>query len=320
MKTGGLLDVLGEAIELLGPPVKVEHHRAWATFWCPFHDDAARRGERGRPNFGVQLEEGYWKCLRCGASGPSLVILRKKLGAWRPRSGAVAAAIEPPLVSRLNEALSEARAAFPGSPAEGYSTRRGLRSHVTLAYGLGYGVPSPNVHAETVQAARRSRLVGEDGRWLWAGGLVYADPPVNPTTIQVRHLRQDGDAKYQTWGRLTRPLGAWRLPRATRTIVVVEGLLDMLVIAQTLRERREDGSTGVLYTGGASPSRPILTWFAARPYDYLLIPDPDDAGQSWAMALQAAIRRGEGRACLERTPRDLDPDQAVLAGWWPQAL
>jgi hypothetical protein len=320
MKAVETMNVLNEAVELLGPPVKVEQHRGWAIFWCPFHEDAARRGRRGQPNFGVQLDQGYWKCLRCGASGSNIPALRKKLGIWRtPPAGATSRRVAP-LVNRLNEALSEARAALPGSPAERYITQRGLRPFAALNYGLGYGVPLPNVHLEVVQAARQARLVANDGRWLWAGGLVYADPPVNPVTIQVRHLRPEGGKKYQTWGRLTRPLGSWRFTTATRTVIVSEGLLDMLVIAQALRDRREDGSTGAIYTGGASPSRPMLEWFAACTYEFLLVPDPDEAGQGWARALKAAIRRGEGQVQLAHTPDGLDPDQAVLSGWWPEGV
>jgi len=322
------MDILSQAVDLLGPPVKVERHRGWAIFWCPFHDDVARRGNRGRPNFGVQLEGGYWKCLRCGASGPNLPALGRKLGAWRPPPAAGSPQqSEPPKVARLNEALSEARSALPNSPAERYMAQRGLRPYAALAFGLGNGVPLPNVHLEVVQAARQARLVASDGRWLWAGGLVYADPPVDPITIQVRHLRADGDvvglrptSKYQTWGRLARPLGSWRLNIKTRTVIVVEGLLDMLVIAQSLRDRREDDGIGVIYTGGASPSRPMLEWFAACAFDFLLIPDPDEAGRGWAKALQAAIRRGGGQVRLARTPNGLDPDQAVLSGWWPQGV
>jgi hypothetical protein len=74
------MDILSEAIELLGSAVKVERHRGWAIFWCPFHADSTRQGEGGRPNFGVQLDQGFWKCLRCGASGPNLAALRRKLG------------------------------------------------------------------------------------------------------------------------------------------------------------------------------------------------------------------------------------------------
>jgi len=320
MKTVAVMDILNEAVKILGPPVKVEQHRGWAIFWCPFHDDAARHGKRGQPNFGVQLDQGYWKCLRCGASGPNLAALQKKLGVWRPAPSTAPLRQGASRVNQLNEALSEARAALPGSPAERYILQRGLRPNATLTYGLGYGVPLPNVHLEVVQAARQARLVANDGQWLWAGGLVYADPPVNPIAIQVRHLRSDVDKKYQTWGRLTRPLGSWRFTPATRTVIVSEGLLDMLVIAQALRDRREDKTTSVIYTGGASPSRPMLEWFAACAYEFLLIPDPDEAGRGWAKVLKAAIRRGEGQAQVVRTPDGLDPDQAVLSGWWPIGL
>ena len=73
-------DILSAAEEILGPAVRVERHRDWAIFWCPFHGDEDRAGQGGHPNFGVHLVEGYWKCLRCGASGGSLNALRQKLG------------------------------------------------------------------------------------------------------------------------------------------------------------------------------------------------------------------------------------------------
>ena len=46
-------DTLSQAQELLGPPVRIEAHRGWAVFWCPFHNDAARAGQGGHANFGV---------------------------------------------------------------------------------------------------------------------------------------------------------------------------------------------------------------------------------------------------------------------------
>lgn len=320
MKADATMDILKEAVEILGQPVKVEGHRGWAIFWCPFHNDAARRGRRGQPNFGVQLDEGYWKCLRCGASGPSIPVLRRKLGSWRPGPPVAFTQRKTSRISRLDEALSEARAALPGSLAEQFLIQRGLRPSAALTYGLGFGVPHPSVHLDVVQAARHARLVAEDGHWLWSGGLVYADPPVHPITIQVRHLRSGGDKKYQTWGRLHRPLGSWRLTQKTCTVIVLEGLLDMLVVAQALRDRREDTSIGVVYTGGASPSRPMLEWFATCGFGFLLIPDPDEAGRGWTKALKTAIQRGSGKLRVIRTPDSLDPDQAVLRGWWPEGI
>src|SRR5664280_2431683 len=79
------IDILAEATNLLGPPVITSDHRGWVHWWCPFHPLSSRAGHCGHPNFGVNLEIGYYKCLRCGASGPSLSHLSYKLGkGWRP--------------------------------------------------------------------------------------------------------------------------------------------------------------------------------------------------------------------------------------------
>ena len=78
-------EILAQAEELLGKAVKVEAHRDWAIFWCPFHGDHDRAGRGGHANFGVHLVKGYWKCLRCGQSGGSLRSLGSKLGqGWTP--------------------------------------------------------------------------------------------------------------------------------------------------------------------------------------------------------------------------------------------
>ncbi len=117
-------DILTTAEEILGPAVRVERHREWATFWCPFHNDADRAGQGGHPNFGVHLSKGYWKCLRCGASGGSLKSLSYKLGkGWQPPVSAMLPTHSerpPTQVERLDEAMAEARANVQRSPAWGY--------------------------------------------------------------------------------------------------------------------------------------------------------------------------------------------------------
>ena len=247
-----MYDILNEAQEILGQAVRVEEHRGWAIFWCPFHDDAARAGRGGHPNFGINIhsEKGYWKCLRCGESGPSLAALRRKLGVSHPKP------VTPyretrSRVNGLDEALAEARAALLRSQAWDYLQSRTIRPYTALTYGLGYGLPAPKVHRDTVETARSSRLVAQDGRWLWSGGVVYADPLTRPVTIQVRHLSKRMDKKYQTWGRLTQPLGAWRLKASTQIVVVVEGMFDMLAFAQALHDRQTETVVPV-FTGGAS--------------------------------------------------------------------
>lgn len=317
------MDILSEVEALLGKAAEVDH-RGWATFWCPFHQDAQRAGRGGRPNLGVNLQEGYWKCLRCGASGRTIDALRKQLGDPTPPRRMTPAILpaSPLKIERLLEALAECRTQLPGSPADAYLLSRGLGAYARLTYNLGFGVAFPQVHLDTFQAARDSRLIGPEGAWLWAGGVIYADPPMRPSLIQVRHLRADAPKKYQTWGRYQQPCGAWRIRENTRTLLVVEGLFDMLVAAQHLHDRRLEHSVVPIYTGGATPSRRQLDWFRARgaSHEFILIPDSDDAGDAWTRLILHALRRGHGHPRVERTPRKLDPDEAILAGWWPKGL
>ena len=327
-------DILAEATRILGQPVRIDQRRGWATWWCPFHPDAERAGQRKQPNFGINLEEGNWKCLRCGTSGPSLKVLEKKLGTWTP----------PPLqqktthrrvkshVEALDEALAEARSALMRSPAVGYLNGRGIRQYTALVYGLGYGVPVPAVHRSTLEAAKQSMLVRRDGAWLWAGGVVYADPPTQPTVLNVRYIPDDQlprgtrswtpKQNHHSWGNRLCPLGSWRITPATKLLVVVEGLFDMLMFGQALHDRQMYPEVVAVYTNGASPAYQMLEWFAAAGgFEYLLVPDPDEAGEGWTEAVVAAIRsQGNTRFRVVETPDGLDPDEAILAGWWPKGV
>ena len=157
-------NILSAAEEILGTAVRVEHHRDWAIFWCPFHNDASREGEGGHPNFGVHLVKGYWKCLRCGATGGSLNSLRNKLG-----SGLEATCIgnahrharqrPPSQVQLLDEAVSEARSVVQRSPAWSYLAGRGVTPYTALVYGLGLW------HSRSTSPSRdhRSRKTIHDG-------------------------------------------------------------------------------------------------------------------------------------------------------------
>ena len=316
--------ILSQAIELLGPPVKPDDGRGWCHWWCPFHPDAERAGRSGQPNFGINVlsDHGYWKCLRCGARGGSLAALRRKLPGARPNEYRPMEKRRPkPGLEALDEAIAETRAAMMRSPAWEYIQSRGVRPPTSLTYGLGYGVPDPMVGSTTRRLAETSRLVRSDGTWLWAGGVVYADPPTVPRMIQVRHLRPGAGKKYQTWGKLAVPLGAWRLkPSRHQILIVVEGMFDMLSMAQALQDRRLENVLPV-YTGGAAVSRAILNWFEAHPeYAYVLVPDHDQAGDDWAAALQGTIKKGGGLSLVAHTPDKLDPDEALMDGWWPEGL
>jgi hypothetical protein len=327
-------DILEQAEELLGKAVKVETNRDWGIFWCPFHNDSARAGNGGHANFGVHLEQGYWACLRCGAKGGSLNALRLKLGKdWKPIQvvSAPYKHVAPSQTALLDEALAETRAHVQTSPAWAYLAERGLEAYTALVYGLGYGLPKPFVSRQTLDAAYQSRLVMSKRMWLWAGSVVYADPPIHPSVINVRYLPDDRlppgtrtfvpEENHRTWGNRIRPLGSWRIGKRTKTLVVLEGLFDMLLFAQALRQRGMDSEVTAVYTNGACPSARMLDWFSLHnQYDYLLIRDPDEAGTQWTVAVAKAIQRGNGNARIAAPPDPFDPDEAILHGWWPSNL
>jgi DNA primase len=136
----------------------------------------------------------------------------------------------------------------------------------------------------------------------------------------VRHLRQGADKKYQTWGRLSQPLGAWRLKTSTQIVIVLEGVFDMLTFAQALHDRQLDAIIPV-FTGGAAVSWSMRSWFQEHnQVGYLLVPDPDEAGKEWCKAIRAAIRKGKGVSHTVHPPKGLDPDEAIQEGWWPEGI
>lgn len=330
------VDILAEAEIILGPAVKIERGRPWATWWCPFHPDAEKRGESKDPNFGINIEDGYWKCLRCGASGPSLAALKRKLGTWRPPPPSPIPTHRPdergPEISDLGEAFAECRGALLSSPAMEFIKGRGLKPGTAMIYGLGYGQPHPPVSRATLSAAYNSRLIlpGKERTWLWAGSVVYVDPPTSgqEAVINVRYIPDDKlppdtrpftpKDKHHTWGRRTQPLGVWRATPATKRVLLVEGMFDMLIGAQTLHALGLFPETVAAYTNGSSPARAMLDWISRHTeYEYLLIPDSDDAGDDWLDKLILVILEAGGRFDVARTPDGLDPDEAFLKGWWP---
>jgi DNA primase len=327
--------ILAQAEELLGKAVKVEAHRDWAIFWCPFHGDHDRAGHGGHANFGVHLVKGYWKCLRCGQSGGSLRSLGSKLGqGWK------APALEdrqrkparlPTQVDCLDEAMSDARSRLHHSPAMHYLASRGVSAYTALVYGLGFGTPAPAVGSAIIKAAKQSMMVRRDGNWLWAGSVVYADPPIRPTVINARYIPEEQlppstrnftpTKNHKTWGNRIQPLGAWRIRSTTHKIIVLEGLFDMLITAQKIHQLGLDESILAVYTNGASPAQRMLAWFNQHgEYEYTLIHDPDEAGRQWCECVSGAIRMGTENVQIVSTPGTLDPDEAILSGWWPDHL
>jgi Toprim-like len=155
---------------------------------------------------------------------------------------------------------------------------------------------------------------------------VYADPPTHPTVVNVRYIPEEQlpkgtrtfkpEKNHKMWGNRIQPLGSWRIRPTTHTIIVVEGLFDMLITAQKIHELGRDADTLAVYTNGSSPSAKVLQWFTEhKQYDYLLIRDPDDAGKEWSKTVSAAILYGGAKVRKLRTPNKLALAVCVQDGW-----
>ena len=95
---------------------------------------------------------------------------------------------------------------------------------------------------------------------------------------------------------------------------------DMLAFAQAIHDRQLEFVVPV-FTGGASVSWAMRSWFQEHnQVGYLLVPDPDEAGKEWGKAIRAAIRKGKGVSYTAHPPKGLDPDEAILQGWWPEGI
>ena len=329
------IDVMQQATGLLGPPVAIDERRGWITYWCPNHPDEARAGTSGKPNFGINLDAGFYKCFRCGFQGPSLRHLARRLGKdWQPK---IAINAPPPkkrresAIDQIEEALADSRSKLYSTPTMTYLKSRGVTPHTAMLYGLGYGDPAPFVGKDTTWAAGKSGLVIRDGTWLWAGSVIYADPLIRPCVLNARYIPDEMlptgtrpfeiEKTHRTWGDRKTPLGAWRIqPGRTKTLLVIEGMFDMLIGAQTINDFNLFPEVVAVYTNGASPSYHILQWFSEHDFNYILIKDPDKAGDEWAEVLIRAIKQGNGRFALLDTPDKLDPDEAFLSGWWPSII
>ncbi len=311
--------ILEEARRILKTNELRINKKGWAEFWCPAHPDEQRGGTTGVPNFAIDLNTGRYNCFRCGFKGGSLYSLAKKLGAdYQPKQAELI--VKRPkreinggvTVADLSEALADAQSRILSSSAMSYLKHRGVTPYTAMMYGLGYGIGNPAVSYATSDAAYKLSLVYKRN-WLWSESVVYADPVTDPAVLNVRYLPPEYmrhgrgfelKKPHRTWGDRLAPLGAWRITERTQAVMVVEGLFDMLVGAQFL----------------ASPSTEIVEWFAQRDYDYFLIQDMDEAGDTWTETLTGVMNEKGYKYTLIYPPDGKDPDEAFLDGWWPPCI
>ena len=153
------------------------------------------------------------------------------------------------------------------------------------------------------------------------GRCDHADPPTHPTVMNVRYLPEEQlpkgtrtfkpEKNHKTWGNRIQPLGCWRITPTTRTVIVLEGLFDLLITAQKIHQLGRDADTVAVYTNGASPAAKLHRWFREHgQYEYVLMRDPDPAGVEWALALSSSIRSGGASVRTVPTPGPTRPGRS----------
>ena len=119
--------------------------------------------------------------------------------------------------------------------------------------------------AEIIDAARQSMMVRRDGNVAVgrrcgvcrpADTPICDERPLHPRgTTPQRHTDFTPLKNHKTWGRRVQPLGSWRITNSTRTLVVLEGLFDMLITAQKLHQLGREADTVAVYTNGVQSKR-----------------------------------------------------------------
>ncbi len=275
---------------------------------CPFH-------EEGEGSFTVYGDSERFYCFGCGAGGDVLDFVQKmegidlpealrRLGGGigdreRPRTRRVPtpATWDPP--PRRNPALLTEAARFyarelrRGSEGRGYLASRGIGLDVASRLGVGFA-PGQGLRRHLEAAGFCEKSMQDSGLFLGRGAERFADMVVLPDVV--------GGTVHWLGGRAIDPgvmprfqappgpkpvLGLGRLGRAPRWVVLTEGLMDWLTLAQWgLPACAALGTKGLEKVAGAlvGCSRVFLAF------------DSDDAGLEAAACLMGLL--GSRAACV----------------------
>jgi len=228
---------------------------------CPFHAD------RGRPNLYVWADTRSWYCFRCNVGGDVIRFIElaenvsfreaiERLGGAPRKLAPQHAAAPPPRTASFEghdaEELATLQAAtavyhhrlLTDPPALAYLEQRGIDGSVVHSCRIGYAagdelVPylrwcrlplGPALRLGLLDHTGREFLAGRiivpevrDGRAVWLVGRLLE--PV------VRAERDDGEAPPRYLAlRGAKPLLGAELARGSATVIVVEGVFDLLTL------------------------------------------------------------------------------------------
>lgn len=327
-----------DLVDLIGTFVALKKSGANFVARCPFHSEKT-------PSFSVSREKQFYHCFGCGAHGNAIRFLMDyqhlafpeavetlaaSVGLDTPRAGFEATRQSTPSLEAIYEIQGRAAAFYArqlvehpnAAAAISYLKARGITGEMARRYQIGYAPPGwRNLPADWSQELlirsglmternglaydrfrnrilfpirdRRGRVVGFGGRTLGDVNPKYLNSPETDSFKKSKEVY----GLYEVLQRESRP----------RRIVVVEGYLDVIALAQ-------HGIPEVVATLGTSISSDHVHLLFRFTSELIFCFDGDVAGSKAAWrALEASLpvlREGRQVRFLE-LPEGEDPDSLI---------
>ena len=330
-------------VEIVSPYVKLTRAGKSLRGLCPFHKEKT-------PSFHVSPERGTWHCFGCGIGGDgfsfiekvegvdfkgALKILAEKAGVtieYARGESQEAASKKERLRALMSRASEWYAGKFPGSPADEYAKKRGLRKESVHAWRLGF---APDAWRALLEALTAEGFTTDE--LLLAGLIKEADGkpgtyydrfrnrlmfPIRDSASRVvaftgRALADDDLAKYlnspetELYHKSEVLFGMDAAKDAIRTrkfTLLVEGQIDVILAHQA-------GFENAVALSGTALSDKHLSLMKRFSENLMLVLDADRAGlaataRSAALALRAGLRVKAARLPLGKDPADLISEDA----------
>jgi DNA primase len=325
---------------LIGRSIKISKAGREYKACCPFHNEKT-------PSFTINDEKGFYHCFGCSAHGDAIRWLTDQRGlsfmdAVKELADAAGmavpaadrkAAVKAEQVNTLYDVMAAAQAwfvtqfqSFEGSDARSYCERRGLKAETVKAFGIGFAPDSRGKlrdalksfgDAKLVEAGlviavdgkepydrfrsrlmipicdARGRVIAFGGRILGSGEPKYLNSPDTPLFDKGRTLYNLDKASPAS--------------RSSKRVIVVEGYMDVIALAQA------GFPDAVAPLGTALTEQQIAMLWRMVPKPLLCL-DGDSAGQKAAFrAAQRALGGLSPGHSLDfvTLPAGQDPDDIV---------
>jgi DNA primase len=327
---------------LIGRSIKVSKAGREYKACCPFHNEKT-------PSFTINDEKGFYHCFGCSAHGDAIRWMTDQRGLsfmdavkeLADAAGMEVPAADPKAAAKaerantLYDVMTAAQDWFvaqfqglEGAEARAYCEKRGLKAETPKAFGIGYAPDSRSKLKEAlkqfgedklVEAGLliavddkepydrfrgrlmipirdpRGRVIAFGGRILGAGEPKYLNSPDTPLFDKGRTLYNLDKASPAS--------------RATNRVIVVEGYMDVIALAQA------GFGEAVAPLGTALTEQQIAMLWRMVPKPLLCL-DGDSAGQKAAFrAAQRALGGLKPGHSLDfvTLPEGQDPDDLVKA-------